>query len=164
MDNQDIIAQIEDADRRLAVFSTVDSETFKRSYAPGKWTASEILAHLSYVDVAFYYRFLKGAAEDGSEIVPFDENVWQGALEAQRIAAAASIAVIRGVHAGIVHYLRILPAATLDRVSHHPERGPMSALRLAKVLAGHTHHHLGQLEAIREGRGWTRAEAVAYWD
>jgi hypothetical protein len=136
----------------------------RQSYAPGKWSAAEIFAHLAFGDAVFLYRFLRAVSEDGSVIVPFDENVWQRELEAAAQPVAVSLAMIVATHMQLQHLVGTLPAARLARVAQHPERGPMTALRIAGITARHALHHARQIEAIRDGRGWTRAEAVLYYE
>jgi hypothetical protein len=159
----DILSTLDDTERRIIAFVALDDAVHHRSYAPGKWTALAILAHISDTDSAFYYRFLAIASEAGARLVPFDETVWARELHVEQRPAAVSAAVIRGVHAGLAHQLRTLPKASLDRSSLHPEHGELSAHRIASVVAQHTRHHLNQLEAIRDGRGWTKADALDYW-
>ena len=89
MEAHEVARQLEETRNTLTALATLDAAVLRKSYAPGKWTASEIFAHLADGDAAFFYRFLKAVAEDRSAIVPFDENVWQHELEADRRPAAA---------------------------------------------------------------------------
>lgn len=159
----EILSTLDENDRRIVAFVALGGDVHGRSYGPGKWTAAQILAHVADSNAAFYYRFMAIASEAGARMVAFDETVWARELRTDLRPAAVSGAVIHGVNVGLAHQLRTLPQSSLDRSSPHPEHGELSAHRMASVLAQHTRHHLKQLEAIRDGRGWTKAEALDYW-
>jgi len=150
-----IVRRVEEGLRRLEAIARLDAATLSRSYAPGKWTGLEILAHLADCDVVYSYRFLKVIAEEGVPIVPFDQDRWVVELRASTRPPAVSMAVIRGARAGFLHQLATMPEDVLARKTVHPERGTLSAFDLAEVMATHALHHLEQLEAIRDGRTWS---------
>jgi hypothetical protein len=70
--------------------------------------------------------------------------------------------MLRGLHAALAHHLRTLTPEARARTSRHVERGPLTPLAIATQLINHERHHAGQLDAIRGGRTWTKAEAVPY--
>ena len=150
-----IAPRVEDSLRRLEAVARLDSKTLARSYAPGKWNGVELLAHMADADIMYYTRFLKVIAEEGVPIVPFDQDRWAVELRAGDRPVSVSIAAITASRRGFLHYLATLPPDVLERKTFHPERGTISALDLAELLATHALHHLEQLEAIRDGRGWT---------
>lgn len=163
MEPNAIVALFADAERRIDAFARLDEPTHRKSYGPGKWNGLQILAHIADADAAFFYRFLAMAAEEGVTIIPFDEQVWERELRNDVRPISVSVAMIKAVHTGMAHHLKTLPAATLARGTRHPEHGMLTPLRMAEVTANHTLHHAGQLEAIREGREWSKAEALNYW-
>jgi hypothetical protein len=147
--------RIEESLRRLEAIARLDAKTLSRSYAPGKWTGLELLAHLADSDHVYYYRFLKVIAEEGAPIVPFDQDRWVLELRGKERPAAVSIATILAARKGYVHYLATLPEAALGRSTLHPEQGMLTALDLAEMSGKHALHHLEQLEAIRDGKTWS---------
>jgi len=151
---REITVRVEDSLRRLEAAARLDPKTLARSYAPGKWNGVELLAHLADADHVYYYRFLKVIAEEGTPIVPFDQDRWAVELRAGERPPSVSIASIAAARRGFLHYLATMPADVLERKTFHPERGTMSALDLADLLGTHGLHHLEQLEAIRDGRSW----------
>jgi hypothetical protein len=150
-----IAPRIEEGLRRLEAIARLDAKALQKSYAPGKWTGLELLAHLADADLVYSYRFLKVIAEEGVPIVPFDQDRWVVELRASTRPPAVSMAVIRGARAGFLHHLATMPEDVLARKTVHPERGTLSAFDLAEVMATHALHHLEQLEAIRDGRTWS---------
>ena len=47
-----------------------------RTYAPGKWTTSQLLAHLAQAEIVFGNRLRFGATTDGYVVQPFDQDEW----------------------------------------------------------------------------------------
>ena len=45
-------------------------------YAPGKWTPSEVLAHMADVEVVMGFRLRQLAAVPGVELQAFDQDSW----------------------------------------------------------------------------------------
>lgn len=148
------VSRIEESLRRLEAIARLDAKTLARSYAPGKWTGLELLAHLADSDHVYYYRFLKVIAEEGAPIVPYDQDRWVVELRASERPPDVSMATIAAACKGILHYVATLPDDVLGRSTFHPERGTMTAMDLAEMAGTHALHHLEQLEAIRDGRTW----------
>jgi hypothetical protein len=154
MDRENLIARIEEGANRLQSYRTVDAKRLSRPYAEGKWNGVQIISHLADTDTVLFYRFLKGAAEAGSQIVMFNQDAWVDELMGADRPISLSLSIIEAVRAGFVHHLRVLPANVLARISTHPERGPVTPFDMAETAAKHTLHHLEQLDAIRDGRTW----------
>ena len=118
----------------------------KRSLAPGKWTARDILCHLADTELAFAFRLRQSLAEPHHVIQPFDQDSWSRpypSLEAQ-----AAIATFSAVRAWNLALLATLPTEAYARTLSHPERGDMTFQVLVETMAGHDLNHLGQLETI----------------
>src|SRR5438552_9218885 len=47
-----------------------------RSYAPGKWTGKQIVAHLADAEVGIAFRVRQVLAQDNHTVQPFDEAAW----------------------------------------------------------------------------------------
>lgn len=150
-----LLESLEAGERRIADIAALEPALLGRSYAPGKWTANQILSHLADTELVYCYRFMKALAEEGALIVPFDQDRWVDQLGGATRPPQVSLAMIRGVRAMVRHLLVTASAEQLARITHHPERGDLTPLTLATSLASHASHHLDQLEAIRDGRQWT---------
>jgi hypothetical protein len=66
----------ETQERILAIAHALGTEGLKRTYAPGKWTAAQVIAHLADCEIAFGFRVRQIIAEPAVGIQPFDENRW----------------------------------------------------------------------------------------
>jgi len=161
MDERELIDDMAEVEARIEAFGAAGAAIHGRSYAPGKWSGAEVIGHVADSSLVFFYRFVRTAAEGGA-IVPFDQEVWAKGLNLSSRPVAVSLAMLRGIHAALAHHLRTLSPESRARVGNHPERGAMTPLSIATQLIRHERHHAGQLDAIREGRTWTKAEAVPY--
>jgi len=119
-----------------------------RSYAPGKWTAREILTHLAQTELAFGARARMALAAPGRDYVaqPFNQDAWM----AREAALGGREALDALVALGTMN-LRLydsLPPADRDATFSHPEYGALTVDWLIHQSAGHLIHHLVQLETI----------------
>jgi len=119
---------------------------FERSYAPGKWTARQILIHLAQTEIALGNRARMALSTPGYVAQPFDQDQWigrDGSLGAREAleAFAAMSAMNRTMFASLSAPER---ATTLS----HPEYGGLTVDWIIQQMAGHQIHHLRQLEQI----------------
>jgi hypothetical protein len=118
-------------------------------YAPGKWTAGEVLCHLADCEIAFSFRWRQALAEDGYVAQPFDQEKWAaryGATSGQE--ALRTFLALRAWNSTLLDQLT---AADWGRTLRHPELGELSFRTLIEITAGHDLNHLAQLEAVAAG-------------
>ena len=125
-------------------------ERDERSYAPGKWTARQILAHLAQAEMVFSTRLRFAVAEDGHTLQPFDQDKWMG-VEAPVPALAALDAYVAMRRMNLA-LCRTLDATQRARTAKHPEFGDVSVEWIIAFFAGHERNHLAQIETIGAGR------------
>lgn len=121
---------------------------YARSYAPGKWTAAEILLHLAQSELALGTRVRMGLTAPNYTTQPFDQDKWMEkergtltgpeALDAFLATARMNLALFRSVSGD-----------DRERTMTHPEYGPISVDWVIRLIAGHQINHLQQLEQIR---------------
>ncbi|MEP6801782.1 MAG: DinB family protein [Acidobacteriota bacterium] len=118
-----------------------------QSWAPGKWTAREVLAHLADVEQAIGFRVRQiVTSPPGHVIQVFDQDLW--AKPYRRLASRAAVRGLVAMRAWNLSYFRTLEAEDLARVGLHPERGEESVDTLLRMHAGHDLNHLAQLDKI----------------
>lgn len=116
--------------------------------APGKWSAAEIVAHLTDCEVVFSFRLRQTLAEDNPTIQPFDQDKWAAAEDYSAIGAAEALAAFTAARNWNLQLIsRVLPAAA-SRPTTHPERGAMTFQTIVETMAGHDLNHLEQLARI----------------
>ena len=124
---------------------------FERSYAPGKWTARQLMTHLVHIEMAFSERIRFALMTPGYRVVPFDQDDWmkiENTIDGET-AFAAHTALRR---LNLQFFRSLTPAQRAHRFTH-PERGEIDVNWILTALAGHDRHHLPQLETIAAGAG-----------
>lgn len=118
----------------------------EKSYAPGKWSARQILIHLAQTELGLSYRLRMALSQNGYTAQPFNQDEWIG------IDSAADAQTALDVYTSIrrlnVAMFGKLPAAEREKEFSHPEYGTLSVAWVAHQLAGHDIHHLQQLKRI----------------
>jgi hypothetical protein len=116
------------------------------TYAPGKWTGGQILAHLADAEVGIAFRVRQVLAEDNHTIQPFDEGAW--ARRYVNVDHETALRSFLALRAWTLSLLNGVGPAELTREAYHPERGPETLGVMIQLLAGHDLNHLAQLEKI----------------
>jgi hypothetical protein len=109
-------------------------------YAPGKWTVSEVLGHVTDAERIFAYRTLCVARGDQTPLPPFEQDDYMANANFSGRSLADITAEFEAVRDSSIRLLRSLPAEAWMR------RGTVSGYSvttrgLAFVLAGHEKHH-----------------------
>ena len=150
-DAQGVIA--ETAGRLAALAGQLGAQGLRRSPAPGKWSAAEILCHLADCEVVFAYRLRQALAEPHHVIQPFDQDVWAAGYET--LDGAEALAVFTAVRRWNLALFARLTAADFEKRLTHPERGDMTVRTVMETMAGHDLNHIGQIESIAQGAAAT---------
>ena len=147
LDNREPIDAMRDAAARIrALVGDWRPEQFDRTYAPGKWTARQILTHLAQSEIALGYRARMALTTPAYAAQSFDQDAWMArestttghdALDAFLGASAMNVSLF----ATLTDADRAVPLA-------HPEYGSLTVDWIVHQMAGHQIHHLKQLEAI----------------
>ena len=144
---RDPLATIRETPARVSSLAKSLGEAgLQRHYAPGKWTAAQILCHLADVDIAFSFRLRQAIAEPHHIINPFEQDDWaKPYAHLDPHLALASFVALRN---WTVAFLDTVPKSEYAKPVTHPERGTMTFQGLLETMAGHDLNHLSQLERI----------------
>ena len=137
------------AETAASIGTLVDSwgdDRFERSYAPGKWSARQLLIHLAQAELALTTRARFALSTPGYVAQGFDQNDWmpldQGA--SARTALAAYLA-LRQLNLAM---FRALSPEQRERRFQHPEYGELTVGWIMAQIAGHDLHHLAQFKMV----------------
>ena len=119
---------------------------FDRTYAPGKWTARQILIHLAQTEMALGARARMALCTTPYTSQPFDQNAWM----ARDAAIGGEVARNAFVAMSAMNLALFASLSPTDRATAftHPEYGPISVDWLIHQMAGHQIHHLRHFEVI----------------
>jgi DinB superfamily len=122
-------------------------DQFERGYAPGKWTARQVLVHLAQIELALGTRSRFALTQAGYTVQPFSQDDWIS-LENTLDAGTALAAYVSMRRMNLAMW-RTLTPEQLNRPFAHPEYGEITVAWTMAMMAGHDIHHLRQLETIR---------------
>src|SRR5258708_4088447 len=77
---QKTISQLLDTMHGTMPFFDQPEAVLSKRYAPGKWTARELLVHLSDTEAVHLDRLRRLAAEDNPTLMAYDQDKWAAGL------------------------------------------------------------------------------------
>ena len=122
------------------------NDRFEKSYAPGKWTARQLLIHLAQTELALTTRVRFALSQAGYTAQAFSQDDWIG-IDA-RTDARAALDAYTSLRAMNLAMWKSLTRDQRAREFAHPEYGTLTVWWVACQLAGHDIHHLKQLQTI----------------
>ena len=123
------------------------ADRWERSYAPGKWSARQVIVHLAQIELALTTRVRFAASQDGYVAQPLDQDAWMPLDDhADGPTALAAYLALRRLN---VAMFKGMTPEQRQRTFTHPEYGQLTPEWVAAQLAGHDIHHLKQLEMVK---------------
>ena len=118
-----------------------DARRWSETYAPGKWTAAQLVLHLAHDEIGFCNRVRFALTVDRYVIQPYEGADWVG-LETPTEPETALAAFLALRNLNLILYRRI-PSDRRARPILHPDVGEILIDWILHTLAGHDLHHLG---------------------
>ena len=141
------LAAIADTSTRLReLLAGWSPAQFERTYAPGKWTARQILIHLAQTELALGNRARMALATPDYVAQAFDQDAWMA--RESSLSGRDAIDALLGVAEMNRAFFASLSAADRATPFSHPEYGALTVDWLIHQIAGHGIHHLRQLDEI----------------
>ena len=116
--------------------------------AADKWSANEIVAHLSDSEIvtAFRIRVILGAP--ASPIAAYDQDAWAASGHYQQRDPHKSVDQFRIVREANLGLLKSMTAEQWQQYGMHSQRGRETIEQIVRLTAGHDLNHLKQIERI----------------
>ena len=145
-DREPLAAIRDNLDRMAGLARGWSPDRFERSYAPGKWSARQILTHLAQTEMALGARARMALTTPQYVAQAFDQDSWI-AREARMSGPEALEAFLALGRMNLVFFEGL---SEVDRATplSHPEYGSLTIDWILHQMAGHQINHLRQLEAI----------------
>lgn len=124
------------------------TEALTRRPVPGKWSVTEIIAHLADAEMVLGFRVRLILGQSGVPIQAFDQDVWAAFSRYDQIPATESLERITVDRRGNLRLLGSLSPEQLQQHGMHSERGRETVAHLLKMWAGHDLNHRAQVEKI----------------
>ena len=123
------------------------SERWKQPWQPGKWTAQQIMIHVTQWELIFATRLRCGLAVPGYVAQPFDQDDLMK-REGHLVDGPTAFAAFDAVRVMHIALAESLSADDRTITFQHAERGTIDVEDLLVTLAGHPVHHLKQLRGM----------------
>ncbi len=117
---------------------------------PGKWSAAEIVHHLSDSETISGIRLRRLIAEEHPVIQGYDQERYATALRYNERDIAPALENFRAVRASTAQLLRTLTDADWRRAGWHTESGGYDAETWLAIYAAHGRGHADQIRRLRE--------------
>ncbi|MDQ6675902.1 MAG: DinB family protein [Acidobacteriota bacterium] len=144
----DVIQTTPESLRELV--NTIGPAGWDQTYAPGKWTARQIVCHLADCEIAFGFRLRQAIAEEHHVIQPFDQSAWAAPYANFDVQAALNAFI--ALRQWNLIFAGSLSPEQLRKPLTHPERGEMALQVILDTMGGHDRNHMAQLEIIRSNQ------------
>jgi len=111
----------------------------------GKWTANEVIGHLTDSEWVDGYRLRLILCEDDPTILGTQQDSWVAALRHNEREPLELVETFRTLRELNLATWKRTSAEDLKRAGQHNERGPESLGVMLRLLAGHDLSHLDQI-------------------
>jgi hypothetical protein len=143
------IQLLESAPKKFASLLTgKGDQQLTRRPAPERWSAAEIAAHVSDVEIAVSWRIRQILGRNTVHTQAFDQDAWARTFDYAHRDPNASLELFRVLRGSNLALLKSVPRELWQNYGVHEERGNESIEHMVRLLAGHDLNHLRQIEEI----------------
>lgn len=148
----ELIAEIEQAPAALrAALAGLTAPQLEARYR--NWTVRQIAHHIADSHLNGYARHKLAVTEDRPAIKPYNEGQWVTLKDGRTAPLDATVALMEGLHARWVIFLRSLTAEQFARTYLHPEyKTEVTLFESMSNYAWHGRHHTAQIRWVRRHR------------
>jgi hypothetical protein len=145
---QPLSVQAATAGKLARLIKGVSTARLRKRPASGKWSVSEVLAHLADGEIvgAFRMRLILGAP--GSPVVAYDQDQWVASGHYEKRDPRKSLEQFRVLREANLALLKSLTPAQWKHYGIHSERGQETIEHIFRMFAGHDLNHLQQIERV----------------
>ena len=129
-----------------ALMHRFSADTWARAWAEGKWTARQVMVHVSQWEMIFGTRVRSGLGLPGYVVQMMEQDNLMG--EANVVDGPTAFAAFDGMRRMNLALAQSLTPAERTRTFQHPERGTIDVNDVLVTLAGHGVHHFKQLKTM----------------
>jgi hypothetical protein len=126
----------------------------------GKWSAAEIVHHLSDSETTSGLRLRRLLSEDCPLIQGYDQDVYATRLNYNHREIAPALDLFRSTRACTAQLFDFMGDEDWRREGTHSESGTYSADDWLKIYAAHAHNHAAQIQRLKEALGGSAAASA----
>jgi hypothetical protein len=126
----------------------ISAAKLRKRPEPGKWSATEILAHLADVEIVIGWRMRSILGNPGTPVQAYDQNAWVIAGHYEKRDPKHSLGVHKVLREANLALLKSLAPDQWQHHGQHAERGRETIDQIVRMVAGHDINHIRQIERI----------------
>lgn len=116
--------------------------------APGKWSASQIIAHLADGEIVTGWRIRQILGAPGTPLQAYDQDAWAAAGHYEKRDVKKSLEQFRVLREANLALVKSLSPEQRKQHGMHAERGVETVEHIMQMMAGHDLNHLAQVERL----------------
>jgi hypothetical protein len=152
VEGRDVIAMQREAPVTLArLIENVPEADLRRRPAPGKWSVTEILAHLAEDELTSTWRYRQMLEHDRPPLLGFDQDMWAQLGDYAAWEPESALAMFRLLREANLRLFAHLTSEQWQRCGLHSERGEVTVRDLCRHMAAHDINHIEQVRRILAG-------------
>ena len=145
---QPLAVQAATAKKIERLINGVPASKLRKRPAAGKWSVSEIVAHLADVEIVVGFRMRLILGAPGTAIAAFDQDSWVVSGHYEKRDPRKSVEQFRVLREANLALLKSLTPEQWKHYGMHAERGQETIEHTVRMIAGHDLNHLSQIERI----------------
>jgi uncharacterized damage-inducible protein DinB len=122
----------------------ITADMWDQPIAPGKWTIRQVLVHVVQWEMIFGLRLRFALASPDYVIQPFEQDPLMA--EAAVVDGPTALAALEAVRRMTLTFAASLTPQQRRQKTQHADRGEIDVQDILVTLAGHSVHHLKQLQ------------------
>jgi hypothetical protein len=126
----------------------VPATKLRKRPEPGKWSVTEIVAHLADTEIVGGFRMRMILGSPGTPIAAFDQDTWVTAGHYEKRDVRKSLEYFRTIREANLAMLKTLTPVQWKHHGIHSERGEETIEHIVRMFAGHDINHTKQIESI----------------
>ncbi len=147
MDREELLqSYIKGYDELAAVIQKADKEMLYYKPAENKWSAVEVVVHITDTECNASVRLRKAIAEPGAKAEPTNQDVWAKVLDYQHHDLVVSLALFQMLRLNNYKLLSSIDDKLWSNTIVHPTRGNVTVEELLKIYTEHIHTHINQIK------------------
>ena len=149
---QPLAIQAATAKKLERLIKGVPASKLRKRPAAGKWSVSEIVAHLGDAEIVIGFRMRLILGAPGTPIAAFDQDSWVISGHYEKRDPRKSVEQFRVLREANLALLKSLTPEQWKHYGMHAERGQETVEHIVRMIAGHDINHLQQIDRILAGK------------
>jgi hypothetical protein len=145
---QPLAVQAATAKKLERLIQGLPASKLRKRPAAGKWSVSEIVAHLGDAEIVIGFRMRLILGAPGTPIAAYDQDSWVTSGHYERRDPRKLVEQFRVVREANLALLKSLTPEQWKHFGIHSERGQETIEHIVRMTAGHDINHLKQIERI----------------